>query len=151
MKRLNGIAASKGIAIGRLFFYENSTMPVEPGYAQCSVTEWQRFENARIRASEMLRDIHQQALPQVGGNESMIFEIHQMMMSDDDYLNSVRELIQKSGFTAEYAVQQPGTGWNRCSWESKMVICGKGQQIYGILPNVCWIFCQVGNRQHFLL
>ncbi len=108
MKRLNGIAASKGIAIGRLFFYENSTMPVEPGYAQCSVTEWQRFENARIRASEMLRDIHQQALPQVGGNESMIFEIHQMMMSDDDYLNSVRELIQKSGFTAEYAVQQTG-------------------------------------------
>lgn len=108
MKRLNGIAASRGIAIGQLFFYDNSAVRVEPARAQCPNTEWRRFECARRRAAQMLEELHTHALSQVSGNESMIFEIHQMMMSDDEYLCKVHSFITKNHFTAEYAVQQAG-------------------------------------------
>lgn len=108
MKRLNGIAASRGIAIGQLFFYDNAAMRVEPARAQCSESEWNRFERARRRAYEMLGKLHTHALSQVGGNESMIFEIHQMIMSDEEYLRTVHSFITKNHFTAEYAVQQAG-------------------------------------------
>lgn len=108
MKRLNGIAASKGIAIGQLAFYENSTTNVEPLKAQCVSAEWKRFEYARRRAFDMLGEIQVRAFSQVGGNESMIFESHQMILTDENYLCSVREFIKSRHYTAEYAVQQAG-------------------------------------------
>lgn len=108
MKRLNGIAASKGIAIGQLAFYDNPTANVEPLKSRCASAEWKRFEYARRRAFDMLGELHLRALKQVGGNESMIFESHQMILSDENYLGSVREFIKKWHYTAEYAVQQAG-------------------------------------------
>lgn len=108
MKRFNGIAASKGIAIGQLVFYDNSATSVEPCDAGCAATEWRRFEYARRRALAMLKEIYTHALSQVGGDESMIFEIHQMIMSDQNYLSSVRNLIVQQHCKAEYAVQQAG-------------------------------------------
>lgn len=116
MKRLTGIAASKGIAIGQLCFYENRSTSIEPSKALCAAVEWTRFENARRRAFEMLEELYRHALIQVGGNESMIFEIHKMMMSDEDYISAVREQIERNHYTAEYAVQQAGKELEQMFW-----------------------------------
>lgn len=113
MKRLNGIAASKGIAIGQLAFYENRSASVKSETNRTPREEWRRFEMARRRANVILKDIHAQALTQVGGNESMIFESHQLVMSDESYLSTIRSYIEERCCSAEYAVQQAGKKYEK--------------------------------------
>lgn len=113
MKRLNGIAASKGIAIGQLAFYENRSAAVKSETNRSPLEEWERFEEARQRANIMLKDIHAHALTQVGGSESMIFESHQMVMSDESYLSTVRDFIEDKRCSAEYAVQLAGSKYEK--------------------------------------
>ena len=96
MKRLTGIGASRGVAIGKVHFIDNVVKRVECDTVVDTVLEMERFEEARLKAIEMLEELHQKAKNTVGPEESIIFEIHQLLLRDNDYVNSVHELIAKS-------------------------------------------------------
>ncbi len=108
MKRLTGIGASRGVAIGKVHFIDNVVKRVECDTVVDTVLEMERFEEARLKAIEMLEELHQKAKNTVGPEESIIFEIHQLLLRDNDYVNSVHELIAKSHYSAAYAAQQTG-------------------------------------------
>lgn len=108
MKKLTGIGASRGVAIGRLHFFKNTATKIEPRKADSPEKELVRFEEARLKAITLLGQIHEKAMMRVGPEESMIFEIHQMMLDDPDYTDSVKEQISVNCFVAEYAVQTAG-------------------------------------------
>lgn len=108
MKQLTGISASKGIAIGQMFFYENKIKTSFACSANDPVEEQQRFDEARTYAIQCLDGLRERAMEQVGKDQSKIFEIHQLLLQDEDYLDIVQLLIAQEHCTAEFAVQRAG-------------------------------------------
>ena len=104
MKTTIGISILNRIAIGPLHIYHRT----EPAVSICSsltcAGELDRFESARLTAMDQLEAIYQQALGAVGSTYAVIFQIHQMMLEDDDYLDAVQTVIEERSATAEYAV-----------------------------------------------
>ena len=70
--------------------------------------ELARFDAAREKAKEQLRALYDKALEEVGEENAAIFEIHEMMLEDDDYIDAVRSIVENQGATAEYAVATTG-------------------------------------------
>ena len=70
--------------------------------------EYARFDAARTKAQEQLGALYDKALDEVGEDNAAIFEIHQMMLDDDDYLDAVKGILDTQGATAEYAVSTTG-------------------------------------------
>lgn len=108
MKRFNGIGASKGVAIGRLQFLGKKQMRVQMRLVEDVSAELERLRLARQQANETLMKLHAKALKEVGEADSMIFEIHQMMLQDLDYVETIQGYITNNKYCAEYAVQLAG-------------------------------------------
>ncbi|WP_195376555.1 phosphoenolpyruvate--protein phosphotransferase [Anaerotruncus rubiinfantis] len=108
MRILKGVGASRGIAIGRIFFFDNANHRVQRRTVTDAEEQLARFESARREAVRMLALLEKKALGQVGPEESAIFGIHQMLIEDCDYTERVTSLIRTEGYTAEYAVQVAG-------------------------------------------
>ncbi len=106
MKIRSGISVSRGIAIGQLYFYENPLHHFELNQVEDPQIELERFQTARRRAIQTLGELSRRAVDIVGPEESIIFEIHQMLLDDKDYINMVTELIQDHHCSAKYAVQK---------------------------------------------
>ena len=108
MQVATGKSILNGIAIGPLRIYKKveakiavtSTLPPEKELA--------RFEAARLKAQEQLGGLYDKALEEVGEDNAAIFEIHQMMLDDDDYLDAVKGIIENQNATAEHAVTTTG-------------------------------------------
>lgn len=108
MKSLKGVPASKGIAIGRLLFHTANPYKVEKFSIEDIDAELVRFEKARHRAIDKLNNIYEKALQEIGQEDSMIFQIHAMMMEDLDYIEGVTTIITEQRVNAEYAVDENG-------------------------------------------
>ncbi|MFZ2539875.1 MAG: phosphoenolpyruvate--protein phosphotransferase, partial [Oscillospiraceae bacterium] len=106
MEILHGIGASNGIAIGQILIYNNNLYKVEKYSIDDTSTELRRFEIARKKAINKLEDIYKRALPEIGENDSMIFQIHAMMLEDLDYIESITDIISQGKLNAEYAVDE---------------------------------------------
>ena len=72
-----------------------------------------RFEAAKEKAVEQLGALYEKALEEVGELNAMIFEVHQMMLEDDDYNESIYNIIRNDGVNAEYAVATTGENFSR--------------------------------------
>ena len=107
MKTVSGTSVLKKIAIGPLRWYGREAAPAGERSSLTAGAELARFEQARRGAQEQLREVHQRALSEAG-EDAAIFEIHRMMLDDEDFLRTVRELIQAQGSTAEYAARMAG-------------------------------------------
>ena len=70
--------------------------------------ELERFEKARIHAISQLGTLYEVSLEKLGEQNAVVFQIHQMMLEDPDYVNSIRTLIKKEKVNAEYAVDTVG-------------------------------------------
>ena len=97
-----------GIAIGPMRIYrgEDAQLPVLS--TRTPEEELARYEAAREKAKEQLGLLYEKVLDEVGAENAAIFEIHQMMLDDDDYTGEVRDIIQRQGATAEYAANATG-------------------------------------------
>ena len=105
MATLQGIGASRGVAIGTVFIKQEISYDIEKREV-CSVEEeLARLEGAKDQALSELADLYEQALAEVGENEAAIFEVHQMMLEDEDFLGRIREIITEEKVNAEYAVE----------------------------------------------
>lgn len=99
-----GKSAFGGIAIGRLLFCKKKDKRIKRIHIDDTVSEWKRFLEAKTDAILQLKDLYNKALEDVGEANAMIFEIHQMMLDDLDYLESIENIIQLQKVNAEYAV-----------------------------------------------
>lgn len=104
MTEYNGKSVYGGIAIGRIHILAKSEQRIVRYKIEDSEAEIQRFETARKEAQNQLAGLYDKAITEVGEASAAIFEIHQMMLDDDDYLNSIKNIIEEQGVNAEYAV-----------------------------------------------
>ena len=104
MVTLHGKGVYGGIAIGRLSFLRRRGMSVRRRTVSDTDAELCRFELARERALAELQKLHEKALRNIGESGAQIFEIHQMMLEDDDYVDSIVNTLRTERVGAEYAV-----------------------------------------------
>ena len=108
MKVLEGKSVFGGIAIGRISFFDRGESQVVRRHIEDSQAELTRFEEAREQAKTELQGLYEKALQEVGEASAMIFEVHQMMLDDLDYVESVTNMIETQKINAEFAVAHTG-------------------------------------------
>lgn len=105
---LEGKSVFGGIAIGPISLYHRQDHVVKRTKVEDTAAEISRFEAAREKAKEQLQALYEKALKEVGETNAMIFEVHQMMLDDLDYVESVTNMISSQKINAEYAVATTG-------------------------------------------
>lgn len=113
MKELRGTGVFNGVVVGPVYFYAPGRCAVSEDKVTDPEPELARFEIARLRAQRQLKGLYDQALAQAGEESAAIFDIHQMMLDDQDYIDSVRGLIEKGHDNAARAVQKTGARFAR--------------------------------------
>lgn len=108
MTKLKGIGASGGIAVGKLALCVGIDDSIEKKPVQDVQAELSRLEQARNQAVAALNTIYFNALKRVGEENSMIFQIHIMMLQDEDYFSAIQDRISGGKMNAEYAVWETG-------------------------------------------
>lgn len=106
MKCVKGKSVLKKIAIGRIHFYTKEQARIEKTDVKDALKELKRFEDALSVAEAEINYLYDTALNQVGEAEAAIFEIHQMMLEDEDFQDAIRQMIRDEGCNAEFAVSQ---------------------------------------------
>jgi len=101
---LKGKSVFGGIAIGRLAFYKRTKQQIIRKHVKDIQTEIKRLHAAKEVAMNALSDLYEKAVLDVGEENAMIFEIHKMMLDDDDYMESITHIITSQEVNAEYAV-----------------------------------------------
>lgn len=104
MITLKGKSVFGGIAIGEIAFYKRNDTQIKRCHIDDTEAEIKRFEEAKNQAEEELRTLYEKAMDDVGEANAMIFEIHQMMLNDLDYIESIENIIKLQEVNAEYAV-----------------------------------------------
>ncbi len=104
MKKFTGRSVYGGIAIGRISVFNRQEIMVKRTHVTDTEAELRRVEAAKEQALEQLREIHEKALREVGETNAQIFEIHRMMLEDEDYNESIRNIIESQSVNAEYAI-----------------------------------------------
>ncbi len=112
MQVATGKSILNGIAIGPLRVYKKAAVQTSQASSLTPEEEWARFEAARDKAQEQLAGLYEKALDEVGEDNAAIFEIHQMMLDDDDYLEAVKGILDTQGATAEYAAETTGENFS---------------------------------------
>ena len=109
-----GKAVFEGIAIGKLSVYKKNEETVKREKVEDVEAEVARYASAREEAVEQLQALYEKAVKEVGEASAEIFEVHQMVVDDDDFVESVEGIIRTQGVNAEYAVAE--TGDNFKTW-----------------------------------
>jgi phosphotransferase system enzyme I (PtsI) len=108
MQIYSGKSVFRGIAIGKISVYRKNEQQVKCVRTEDTKGELARYEAAKAAAVEQLQELYQKALKEVGEANAAIFEIHQMMLDDGDYNESVENIIETQKVNAEYAVAVTG-------------------------------------------
>lgn len=105
---IQGKSVYSGVAIGRLAIYRKSENQVKREKITDTAKEVKRFEDAKDTAKQQLAGLYDKALKEVGEVNAAIFEVHQMMLDDLDYIESITNMIEGQQVNAEYAVATTG-------------------------------------------
>ena len=108
MQIYSGKSVFSGIAIGKICVYQKSEQQVKRVRTEDSEKEWTRYNEAKEKALDQLRGLYEKALKEVGEANAAVFEVHQMMLEDDDYIDSVVNIIETQQVNAEFAVATTG-------------------------------------------
>ncbi|MBD5488514.1 MAG: phosphoenolpyruvate--protein phosphotransferase [Lachnospiraceae bacterium] len=104
MKVYDGKSVFQGVAIGKISVYKKGEQQVKRIKVTDTDAELARYEAAKAKALEQLQGLYDKALHEVGEANAAIFEVHQMMLEDDDYNDSIANMVRTQGVNAEYAV-----------------------------------------------
>jgi len=104
VKKFQGKGVYSAIAIGKIALFNKPDAKVKRVRVVDTDNEKTRFEQAKTLAIQQLQKIYEKALKEVGEANAAIFEIHQMMLDDDDYNDSINNIIDSQSVNAEYAV-----------------------------------------------
>ena len=111
MQIYNGKSVFGGIAIGKISVYQKKDQQVKRVKIDDPEQEMARYEKAKAEGIKQLQGLYDKALREVGEANAAIFEVHQMMMEDDGYNESVENIIRSQGVNAEYAVATTGDNY----------------------------------------
>lgn len=111
MKEYKGKSVFGGIAIGRIKVYNKSEQQVKRVHIDDTEHEKKRYYAAVDKAAMQLQELYDKAVKEVGEANAAIFEMHQIMLTDDDYKESVENIIDSQHVNAEYAVAQTGDNY----------------------------------------
>ena len=111
MQIYNGKSVFSGIAIGKISVYQKKEQQVKRVKIDDPEQEMARYEKAKAEGIKQLQGLYDKALREVGEANAAIFEVHQMMMEDDGYNESVENIIRSQGVNAEYAVATTGDNY----------------------------------------
>ena len=104
MITITGKGVSTGVAVGPLYFYRRGSGEIPRTTVEDSAAELARFEAAKQTAIEQLGKLYEKALAEAGEEAAILFETHQMMLEDLDYVESIQGLIEGDHLNAEAAV-----------------------------------------------
>lgn len=104
MKQYQGKSVYGAVAIGKISVFRRQEVSVKRVHTEDTPGEIKRVEQAEARAAQQLQEIYDKALREVGETNAQIFSIHQMMLEDEDYNDSIRNIIETQKVNAEYAV-----------------------------------------------
>ncbi len=113
MVRYKGKSVFAGIAIGKLAVYQKKENTVRREKVADVEAEVKRWQAAKETAKEQLGDLYEKALTEVGAANAEVFEVHQMMLDDLDYVESVENIIRTQEVCAEYAVATTGDNFSQ--------------------------------------
>ena len=108
MEKYTGKSILKGIAIGQICFYSKGELQVKRTNVQDTQHELDRFEKAKEKTIDQLHALYDKALKEVGEANASIFDVHAMMLEDDDYNDSIKNMIVSQSVNAEYAAAITG-------------------------------------------
>ena len=111
MKEYKGKSVFGGIAIGRIKVYNKSEQQVKRVHIDDTEHEKKRYYAAVDKAAMQLQELYDKAVKEVEEANAAIFEMHQIMLTDDDYKESVENIIDSQHVNAEYAVAQTGDNY----------------------------------------
>lgn len=113
MQIYKGKSVFSGIAIGKISVYSKAEQQVKRLKIENVEKEVERYHEATATAIQQLQELYDKALREVGEANAAIFEIHQMMLEDGDYAESIENMIQMQKVNAEYAVAQTADNFAR--------------------------------------
>ncbi len=106
MITISGKTVCAGVAFGPVFVFSREESTIKRHHIESSDDEIARFEKAREKAIDELGKLYDKAIAEVGEANAMIFQIHQMMLEDLDYIESIKNIITDQLINAETAVGQ---------------------------------------------
>lgn len=113
MMEYQGKTVYKGIAVGPALVLKNREVRVKRKRIEDCAAELKRVNDAVNHAKEQLQRLYKKALKEVGESNAAIFEVHQMMLEDEDYQGSIRSMIETEQVNAEYAVAVTGDNFSQ--------------------------------------
>ena len=108
MQSYQGKSVYKGIAMGQVVVLKKNDYQVKRTRIENPEAEIKRVDEALEKSKEQLQKLYDKAVQEVGEASAAIFEVHQMMLEDDDYLEAIQNTIRTEQINAEYAVAATG-------------------------------------------
>lgn len=108
MRTSRGKSALKGIAIGKIYLFQNSNYELVQRRVKDTEAEINKFHAAREAAMDQLKDLYERAVISIGEEQAMIFEVHRMMAEDLDFIENAVDKIENEKMNAEYAAHLAG-------------------------------------------
>ena len=113
MQSFQGKSVYKGIVMGPVVVLKKNDYQVKRSRIEDADAETGRVQEAVKRSQEQLQKLYDKALKEVGEASAAIFEVHQMMLEDEDYLEAIQNMIQTEMVNAEYAVAVTGDNFSQ--------------------------------------
>ena len=113
MQYFQGKSVYKGIVMGPVAVLRKNDYQVKRSRIEDADAETSRVQEAVKRSQEQLQKLYDKALKEVGEASAAIFEVHQMMLEDEDYLEAIQNMIQTEMVNAEYAVAVTGDNFSQ--------------------------------------
>ena len=108
MLKFNGKSVLSGVAIGKLYIFKKQEYTLVRETVADPEAEVARFHDASEKAKEQLQKLYEKTVAEVGEDHAVIFEAHQMMLEDLDYVEAIEAMIRDEKVNAEYAVSMTG-------------------------------------------
>ena len=150
MEILTGKSVFGGIEIGNIYFYKRIEQKIERRHVSDIQREEERFNNAKNDALKQLQDMYEKAVRDIGEENAMIFQMHQMMLENMDYNQSILHMIREQHVNAEYAVSK--TSDNFCEMFENMddiYMQGRANDVMDISERVIQILMKIEEREFF--
>lgn len=113
MEGLKGKSVYKGMALGKISVLKKDDYVVKRVKVEDPEEEIRRVETAREQSKAQLQKLYEKAVKEVGEASAAIFEVHQMMLEDEDYNESIENIIRTQEVNAEYAVAATGDNFSQ--------------------------------------
>ncbi len=108
MLELQGKLVQEGIAIGKIKVLSNKEPEIKREKIVDATAEIQRINDAIDKAKDQLQNLYEDALKKASEDTAAIFEVHQMMLEDEDYIDSINNIVESEMVNGEYAVARSG-------------------------------------------